>query len=312
MAFNEQRQARDRVRELHLDPKLGFKIIAGAEGVENLTDEQLKEFEYALLISVINKGLGSYLDKAKPSPVRDKQLPFEIADRIGVAIATEVSAGFKNYPHAQTIMLLAEERSKRLSQIHPQLGQNVYPLGQMINDSSLSGSHSTYASAVGVASVIKASGFYNGRPRTEFIDAIKRSAQFPVARTLAAFRWHPVINDELHALYEANMQDGQAVNSNALVFDPDKEVARLAVPIEEWRLSRHKNATISYLQPEEERVGCPVSFDARQVRRFYEHMVEVIEHHQAWPDDLLDPDTRLLSKDMLYALGLIPTQNTNK
>ncbi len=298
--------ARGQVREYAANPVIGYRRIADAGGIENLSLEQIKEFEYALLTVPILSGLGNYLDNAKLSKARYGHSPTDLVHSIADPLVGHIKEAYESTPGQQTIKELAKERAERLG---PGLAASIYPVETVLELAGVSGADAMYSTAVSNAVAIHNSGVFEGLPRAEFIDAVKRSLDLPLTSAMMALRWHPIAKEATTEHSLAVLDDASSINPGALVYDPEKRAAKLTVPLEMWHPVQRPEITIAELQPEEERIGCPVSFDMQLVKRFYEHVVDKIEHHQVWPRPMADKRVSLLSLEVLHSLGIIPPED---
>jgi hypothetical protein len=113
-----------------------------------------------------------------------------------------------------------------------------------------------------------------------------------LARTFSALAWQQAQDVAIYRDTKANIT-GQTNNVPILDYDPQKQVSALARNVPDWpdhlNLSgAGQDAKIGDIQPADEHIGCPVSFDPKLVVRYYEHMVDLIEYHDSWPEFFSD------------------------
>lgn len=244
--------------------------------------DRLKIEEYNLLVRPITQGLTNYLDNPQLPEEDVRRDAAWIVEQVGGRIALAVVREIQNDSNLAKIVELAQRRAEIAGE---PLAANIYPTGEAIQNAGFSSADSMYNSAVTNASVIYASGEFASMSRAEFISAVKRSVQLPVLWTLSGLAWQPAIMRGALEHWAVNLEGyGSAVESEGLLYDKAHRVVKLAKPLIGWRTQTAP--TIGDIPTDDEPIGCPVSFEPKLVVRYYEHMVDVIERYQAWPDEL--------------------------
>jgi hypothetical protein len=180
----------------------------------------------------------------------------------------------------------------RASNLDPSLAQNIYPLGKTIIIAAESSVNAMYDSAAANAWTIKSAGAAVGKTKAEYLNMVRKSRRLPIERTFSALAWQQAQDVAIYRDTKANIT-GQTNNVPILDYDPQKQVSALARNVPDWpdhlNLSgAGQDAKIGDIQPADEHIGCPVSFDPKLVVRYYEHMVDLIEYHDSWPEFFSD------------------------
>ncbi|HXY18110.1 MAG TPA: hypothetical protein VEH48_01660 [Candidatus Nitrosopolaris sp.] len=285
MSERKSREARSDVRALAATDigRLGI----GLDSAETLDPIKRKRMEYALLIGPISRGLAEYLDTYQFDKPRSHISGASLLNLVGSTVAQKIVEQLQRDPSFPITSKLAYLRA---NDFEKPLSNNIYPLGMTIITAADSSANALYDSAAANALTAQAAGASEGRTRAEFIDIVKRSTRLPLARTFAALAWQQGLDE---AIYRQALQQISSAGEleSLLEYDPEKAEVRPTKPIENWpdflnHSSKGGSATIGDIKPADERIGCPVSFSPRLVVRYYEHMVDLMEYHQSWPEVL--------------------------
>jgi hypothetical protein len=255
----------------------------------------LKIAEYALLVPIVKQGMVEYLDGDAASESIECLKPVELQEGIGNELADRTVEAFEQHPHRPLINQFAARRAELVS-----YGAVIFPV-----EGTLRGA-STFASSAMVG-VALASGFainrempHTQRPRGQFIEAVKNSHQPALARSVMHMLWNDTINNEVFEYVQGSMLGRAKVNQEALVYDRSLDCAVLAKPLTRWLVSDDLRE-IGDIAVDDTRVGCPFSFEPELLKGFYEHVVDVMELKQCWPELIAD---RGAVRDMRHLASL--------
>ena len=258
-------------------------------GAAKVNPTERKRMEYALLIGPLTRGLEIYLDEAVFDEPREHIDSAKLLDLIGARLGQKIINQLMHDPNYQIASGLARERAVTLE--NP-VSDNIFPLGRTIIAASLSSASSMYESAASSALAIKTSPNAQPQTREEFIEMVKRSTRQPIERAFSSLAWQPAQDEANYHEAMARMHGSPPAEEESLsVFDSSRQAAKLGLPIPSWpdhlNLSgKGEGATIGDIEPFDEHIGCPVSFKPKLVVRYYQHVVDMIEYHSAWPEFL--------------------------
>lgn len=259
-----------------------------AEWAQPVTDHaRLKTLEYAALILLFETDLAPHLPALVTdlSPRNGERLTLpELLSGIGAWISGTVLDAYGRSVNRNLIASCAEERST--DPIYQVRNGTIHPIPQTLEEASFSAGKILAQCAVVNAYVLRALDQQDGRSRADFVAAVRRSLALPQAMPTMAFEWNIPAFRGLQA--QAGELAAGRVDRDLWEYDGRNDRVRPRVHPADWPVVTDDGCgLVRDLPVRGVRYGCPITFLPALIRDLYGGIVDLLEVHGAWPDDLV-------------------------
>ncbi len=255
----------------------------------------LKIGQYALLVPLVKQGMLQYLENNAAFDSIPCFDPSGLESGIGGELGDRTIEIFDEHPHKEVIDEFAKRRAELVS-----YGEMIFPVENTLREASLFSSTAMFGVAISNALAIDREMPHTLRPRVQFIDSVKKSHQPAFSRAVMHMLWNTKTSDEFFQHAEGLITLIPHVNDEAILYDSSRNQAVLTKPLTQWLISTaHTYIAGAGFQPvtdgpheigdipiADARVGCPFSFEPELLKRFYEHVVDVMEAKHCWPHSI--------------------------